>query len=251
MNSIYEPQGRAREYSPLALNIYNGCDHDCNYCYVKKMRFIKKSNKPVFRNGLLEQLKKDAPKFSNGKQVLLSFMSDPYCVADVETQYTRQILEILNSNNVNVAILTKGGNRCLRDLDIFSKFKKIKVGATLTCLDDKTSIENEPMAALPSDRIETLKTLHQNGITTFVSLEPVLDPNVSLEIINRTHNFVDIYKVGKLNHIENKIDWKQFGESAINILSGYNKKFYIKNDLANFIDKQLLRPENRNPDIFD
>ena len=32
MGMIYEPRGRAREYSPLALNVYNKCDHFCRYC---------------------------------------------------------------------------------------------------------------------------------------------------------------------------------------------------------------------------
>ena len=27
---IYEPRGRAREYSPLAVNLYRGCSHGCN-----------------------------------------------------------------------------------------------------------------------------------------------------------------------------------------------------------------------------
>ena len=33
MNVIYEPKGRAREYSPLACNLYMGCTHGCKYCY--------------------------------------------------------------------------------------------------------------------------------------------------------------------------------------------------------------------------
>ena len=33
MSLIYEPKGKAREYSPLALNVYSGgCDHACRYC---------------------------------------------------------------------------------------------------------------------------------------------------------------------------------------------------------------------------
>ena len=37
MRTIYEPQGRAREYSPLALNHYQGCDHACTYCYARSI----------------------------------------------------------------------------------------------------------------------------------------------------------------------------------------------------------------------
>lgn len=30
---IYEPRGAAREYAELALNVYEGCTHQCAYCY--------------------------------------------------------------------------------------------------------------------------------------------------------------------------------------------------------------------------
>ena len=30
---IYEPAGKAKEYNPLALNLYSGCTHGCLYCY--------------------------------------------------------------------------------------------------------------------------------------------------------------------------------------------------------------------------
>jgi hypothetical protein len=33
MKIIYEPRGAAREYSPLAANLYRGCIHGCKYCY--------------------------------------------------------------------------------------------------------------------------------------------------------------------------------------------------------------------------
>ena len=37
MIKIYEPRGRAREYSPFAMNYFKGCDHGCRYCYVPRM----------------------------------------------------------------------------------------------------------------------------------------------------------------------------------------------------------------------
>lgn len=47
IQTIYEPSGKAREYSPLALNLYKGCDHGCNYCYVPDMKHaLEASDKP-------------------------------------------------------------------------------------------------------------------------------------------------------------------------------------------------------------
>ena len=37
MKVIYEPKGRAKEYAELAVNLYNGCSHGCEYCYARKI----------------------------------------------------------------------------------------------------------------------------------------------------------------------------------------------------------------------
>lgn len=34
--AIYQPRGKAREYSPWACNFFNGCSNDCDYCYCKR-----------------------------------------------------------------------------------------------------------------------------------------------------------------------------------------------------------------------
>ena len=33
--AIYQPKGKASEYSKYAVNFYNGCSADCDYCYCK------------------------------------------------------------------------------------------------------------------------------------------------------------------------------------------------------------------------
>ena len=34
--AIYQPRGKAGEYSPWAVNFYNGCPCACSYCYKDK-----------------------------------------------------------------------------------------------------------------------------------------------------------------------------------------------------------------------
>jgi len=170
MSLIYEPKGKAREYSPLALNIYSGgCDHNCRYCYCKQISRGAWANKATPRD--LSGLKKDATKAR--KQILLSFMADPYCQSDCEYHETRGALNDLSEAGCSVAILTKGGKRCLRDLDIFLNWPdgRIKVGATLTFCDEVDSLAWEPGAALPIERRSALKALHDAGVKTWASIK--------------------------------------------------------------------------------
>ena len=56
----------------------------------------------------------------------------------------------------------------------------------------------------------------------------------ALAVIREAHNFVDVWKVGKLNHnkeVEQSVDWPKFREDAVALLESYGSKFYIKEDL--------------------
>lgn len=241
MSVIYEPKGKAREYSPLALNLYSGCDHHCVYCYVKKMRFLKHTDVVKPRENIIEKLTNDVKKYRNCKnQVLLSFTCDPYCQAENDYEITKKALPILAENNIPTVILTKGGKRCLRDLNLFKKFNKIKIGASLTCLQKTTWFEYELGAADPLDRLETLRILKENNIETWASLEPVLDPRQTWEIIELTHQYVDSYKIGKLNYVKNNINWAQFLKDCVALMRKYNKRFYIKKNLLLYAENLVL-----------
>ena len=76
-------------------------------------------------------------------------------------------------------------------------------------------------------------SINSRGIRTWVSLEPVIDPEQSIELIKQTHEFVDLYKVGKLNHdpLADTIDWRRFGWDAKGLLESLKKAHYIKQGL--------------------
>ncbi|AFV22848.1 radical SAM domain-containing protein [Methanolobus psychrophilus R15] len=236
---IYEANGRAREYSELAANLYRGCSHGCTYCYAPSATFRNRVDFsiPSVRRNVIEQLIKDAEELQESdetRSILLSFTTDPYQPIDVDEKLTRQAIKILHEHNLKVEILTKGGKRSERDFDLLSKNPELSCyGTTIVFTNEKLRTEIEPFAATTKERIEALKKAHEMGISTFVSLEPVWVVEQTLEIIDLTHNYVDLYKVGKLNYNkkQSEIDWKQFREDAINKLSQFNKNFYIKNDL--------------------
>ena len=262
MAAIYEPLGAAREYSPLAMNYINGCDHGCVYCYVPKMMKRFRANyvhSDVYIKEeavLMKEVRQSNKKHANSpKQVFLSFLTDPYSHFNNDTKLTRRVLEMLLENRIPVSILSKGGNNVLQDLDIIKQFgPNIQVGGSLTFTDEKDSLKWEKNSTLPTERFETLKTLHENGVRTWASMEPVIYPEQSLEIMELTAGYVDAYKIGKLNHFprhEEKFDWTKFLNDSIAVMRKHDKLFYIKNDLWLHSDENtFLKQHERDMDFL-
>ncbi len=244
---IYEPKGRAREYSPLALNVYSqGCEHGCSYCYCRGIG--PWSATPTPRN--LDRLYKEA--VNADKQILLCFISDPYGPCERKYRNTRRAIEILKAASCSVAVLTKGGSRCLDDLDLFIHWPdgRVKVGATLTFCSPDKSRKYEPLAALPQDRMDALKTLHESNVKTWVSIEPVIDPEESLDAIRRTLDYVDGYKVGRLNHYRTDTDWNSFGCRAVAMIREAGKMLYVKDDLRSQMRSFAFRASECEPETM-
>jgi DNA repair photolyase len=109
--------------------------------------------------------------------------------------------------------------------------------STLTSLDERFSKKWERNAAPPSDRIEALKSFHKRGIFTWVSLEPTLDIEASLAIVEATHSFVDLFKVGRVNYlpITKTTDWGDYTLRMLDTLDRIGTRHYIKKDLQSFL----------------
>lgn len=255
---IYAPKGQAGEYAPLAANPYRGCGHKCAYCYVPRVlrsqliaggtvdqarRIFDNAAEP--RPGYLAFLRKDAAKYQalgSTEQVMLSFTTDIY--NPLNRTLTRPSLEIIHEYGMGFCPLTKGGARALADIDLFDP-KRDAFASTLTSLDDAFSLKWERGAALPADRIATLKAFHERGIFTWVSLEPTLDTASSLQIIEETHGFVDLYKIGRANYLPMTYttDWQDYTLRMIDICAKYSIKHYIKKDLQPFLPDGYYNPK--------
>ena len=52
--------------------------------------------------------------------------------------------------------------------------------------------------------------------------------------VRKAHDYVDFWKVGKLNHdkaVEQSVDWPKFRDDATELLEHYGCNYYIKEDL--------------------
>ncbi|KKM93074.1 hypothetical protein LCGC14_1212100 [marine sediment metagenome] len=247
MRAIYETRGRAQEYCPLAVNLYQGCGHGCIYCYGPTVTHQDPEafrGAPHAREGILYAIDKDARRLTAKGEfgpVLACFITDCYQPLDVEGGLSRKAIEILHYYSMRVTILTKGGKRAERDFDILKPRKGLHVvdtfATSLTLLDEGDSGLWEPEAASPIERMESLRHAHEMGISTWASCEPVIYPEQTLELIRHSHPYVDLFKVGTLNYHEHgkTIDWAVFARQVERLLISLGKNYYLKRDLAKHI----------------
>lgn len=244
---IYAPRGQAGEYAKLAANPYHGCGHKCAYCYVPAVLHITREEFDAGatpRPGFLDALRKDARKYQMAgitEQVMLSFTTDPYHPTD--NSLTREVILMLQGYDMAVCTLTKGGARALRDIDMFRPDRDA-FASTLTSLDDAFSLKWERGAALPSDRISTLRKFHARGIFTWVSLEPTLDVDSSISIIEHTYQFVDLFKIGRANYLPmtHSTDWRDYTLRIMDVVNRLGVKHYIKHDLQPYLPVGYANP---------
>lgn len=181
----------------------------------------------VHRNpdrNVLASLEKDARTMSGDlRRVLFCFLSDPYQPIEREQRLTRRALEILAKYDLRSQVLTKGdGDLIVEDLDLM-KASGTHLGVTLCFTDDSSRLHWEPGASSVKSRLDLLKTAHNMGIFTWVSLEPVINPIQALDVIRMAHEHVDFWKIGKLNHMkdhEKTVDWGRFLVEVETLLSG-------------------------------
>ncbi len=240
---IYEPAGRAREYSPLAANLYRGCGHACRYCYAPFALHMKREefHPPVPRKKVLELLAKDARILAGDpRPVLLCFSCDPYQPLEEEHQLTRSALQMLGENGLRIRILSKNGRLAVRDLDLMARHD-VEFGVTCVFTSESDREHWEPHAGTVRERLDALAEAGKAGLRTWVSVEPVIDPEQALALMDGLKG-VGVVKIGKLNYDkehESAVDWRAFLEQALRLLTAKGQGYYVKNCLWEFADEEI------------
>lgn len=250
---IYRPAGEAGEYAPLATNPYKGCGHACKYCYVPLATHIDRAlfnAGAVPRADFLDRLRVDVARHRAAgicdghpaDQIFITFSSDPFHPGPL-VQTTRTIFALLRGG-MAFCTLSKGGMRALEFAE-FYRPERDAFAVTLTSLDERFSLKWEPGAALPAERVEVLSEFHHRGIFTWVSLEPTLDVEASLQIIRETAEFVDLYKIGKANYLKEitrTTDWQDYTTRVLELCGRLGKRHYIKRSLQPYLPAGYHNP---------
>ena len=230
MKIIYRPAGKAGEYSPWAANFYNGCIHNCEYCYCNNGLLagtlggtnvrLKKTlvNEPNAFAIFCKELDKYKDYIIKDGALHFNFVSDPCLPQTIDLNW--KCIEYALLQGVPVQVLTKRADWLDHPAvqDALSNPDLLKVGFTLTGCDDI-----EPGASPNLDRIKAMQMLHDAGVFTWASCEPIIEPKRTLKMIQKSLDCCDHYKIG--------------------ILSG--KKSYSPQDIRDFVTAvKALNPKD-------
>lgn len=234
MKPIYIPSGAAKEYGDYAINIYTGCPHRCYYCFAPS---VLRRDRETFhsyvepRKDIVAEVARQLERENiTGKLIHLCFTCDPYPTG-YDTTPTREIIKLLKKSGNHVQILTKAGLEPMRDFDLLDandRFGITYAGYSLAaCFGSPLE---EPCSGNVHDRLYTLKQAKNAGISVWVSCEPVLNAVDVLTFI-QCADYVDLWKIGKLNYHPSDIDWKAFGERVESLCRAERRNYYIKDSL--------------------
>jgi len=92
--------------------------------------------------------------------------------------------------------------------------------------------------------MDTLRAFHDAGIFTWVSLEPTLDCESSIDIVRRTHEYVDLFKIGRANYLPmtNNTDWESYTHRMVELCNELGVRHYIKKDLQQYLPDGYYNP---------
>jgi DNA repair photolyase len=130
--------------------------------------------------------------------VALSTVTDPYQPLEKNYKLTRECLEALLENGFSVNILTRSP-LCLRDLDLFKRFKEIKVGFSITTDDEDMKKIFEPHSPSINSRIRALKILRKGKVGTYAFIGPMLPLNPG-KLVGMLDGLIDEVLIDKMNY---------------------------------------------------
>ncbi len=171
-------------YFDRSINPYRGCEHGCIYCYARPTHSylghsagLDFETKLYFKENAVTILKGELSRPGyKVRPIVLGANTDPYQPIEKEKRITRKILEILNSTNHPVYIVTKSKS-VLRDLDILKSMASrnlCKVSISLTSLSKSLARILEPRASRPDLRVNAIQALASEKVPTQVLIAPII-----------------------------------------------------------------------------
>jgi len=232
------------EYGDYTMNHVLGCSHGCKYpCYafMMKKRFGQVASydewiDPSIVSNTLELLDNEIPRLKEKIQtVQLCFTTDPFMYGYDEVQeMSLASIHKLNDEHIKCTVLTKG----ILPSQLADCSSENEYGITLISLNENFRKQMEPGSAPYRQRIESLRTLHDKGCKTWVSIEPYPTPNIISQDLNdilEAISFVDKIIFGRTNYCrevnaysDHRLFYNICANKVVSYCVEHDIKYYIK-----------------------
>lgn len=182
------------------INPYVGCPHKCVYCYAEYMKKFTAHPEPW---GEFLDVRRCPvplrPYMLFHTHVMLSSVTDAYNPYEKDFRLTRKLIEQLVFCQAHVRVLTKSP-LIVRDMDLFKKLPSFEGALSFSSSQESFRQLAEPGAGTVEEKINALKTLKENGLSTAVVIAPIF-PKITdwKEIIRLTRPYTDRYHFDALN----------------------------------------------------
>ncbi len=184
MVTLIEADRRSAVLTPSSLaclshmptvNLTSGCAHGCLYCYTRGYSTHPGEDKVVLYRNTLGKLKEElAYKRKRPQAVYFSPSSDLFQPVPEVLELGYRVLELLVSQGIGVAFLSKGHIQDKTMSLLLSHADKVRAQIGIITLDEDIQRMFEPNTASPRVRIEQIAKLVAGGIATEARLDPVL-----------------------------------------------------------------------------
>ena len=186
-----------------AINPYVGCPHSCIYCYAEFMRGVTGHEEAWGKFLDVKDfdtacLVKFAASHGN-ERVFMSSVTDCYNLYEARFGITRKVLEAVAGSDINLQILTKS-SLVTRDIDLLQTMPNVRVGVSLSVIDESLRRMLEPRASSVAARIAAIKKLRAAGVKTYIFVAPIF-PQITpvFDIISRYGDAADEIWFDRLN----------------------------------------------------
>jgi len=180
-------------YSILRIEPYSTCPHACTYCF---RRWAAETRKNLINTGQIKAFCRIADFIAaRGIKTIpfrISTLCDPFSEPERRFKMTLKLLRVARNKRIPIILSTKSNlvaeDPWIYEIEQLSQMGLVAVQFTLITLEESLSKKLEPMAPLPSERLDAMERLHKKGVPIILRLQPIIpglndSSNSLLEVI--------------------------------------------------------------------
>ncbi len=220
---MHEKEAKSILTPQNGMNVYRGCTQGCIYCDSRSdcYRYEYDFEDVEIKKNMAQLLEKSLRSKRRRCMIGIGSMSDPYQEIEKSEQLMRSALELIHYYGYGVTIETKS-DLILRDLDLLQAIHtkaKVNVIVSLTAREDALAAKLEPGCPATSRRVEVLKKLKAEGISTYVHMAPLI-PGIN-DSVENVQGLLDLCG-------EAKVDGILYSFLGVTLRKGSRQHFYKK-----------------------